>query len=272
MNTGTRRVQLSIVCLTALTSFTSPASAIAIRHDLSVTQYEQAAEQFPAVCQVTVFGSGVLIAPQWVLTAAHVGIVQKMLPPEAQVAMIGDQIIPIESFHVMDSRTGVNPMDPEAPDDIALIKLAEPVKGIAPMPMLTQSIDTDTPCWLVGGGILSIGDVGKAMGPELMQDTSRAMRAGTNTLNPSADDPKLASISFSAPDDKSATELEAGSNVGDSGGAILVMHEGAWHVAGVISHMDSKSDDRIGIYEDHTFVTLAATYQDWFHEIMSAEQ
>ena len=243
----------------------SPASvdAIAIRHDGEQAEYELAAEQFAAACRVTQLGSGVLIAPEWVLTAAHVGAVLSMLPAEQQVVLIGNQSIPIEAFHVPESREEVNPMDTEAPDDIALVKLARPVTGVEPMPMLSSPIDETTNCWIIGSGVLSAGDKGKEMGPSLMKDTTRALRAGTNVLEPNAKDPTRASIEFSAPASPMGTDLEAGTNVGDSGGPVVIMHDGDWYVAGIISQMETAMDGVIGIYEDRTLITLVDPYRVW---------
>src|SRR5438874_356611 len=47
-----------------------PATAIVIRDDVSDTSYQNAASSFTTVGRVP-FGSATLIAPDWVLTAAH---------------------------------------------------------------------------------------------------------------------------------------------------------------------------------------------------------
>ncbi|MHC4976433.1 MAG: trypsin-like serine protease [Planctomycetota bacterium] len=239
--------------------------AITTRHDKTAAEYEQAAAQFPAACRVTPLGSGVLIAPQWVLTAAHVGAVERMLPPEAFVVTIGEQTIPIEEFIIPDSRLGQNPMDPELPDDIALVKLAHPVEGIEPLKPVTSPIADNLDVWIVGSGILASGDTGKEFSPALMQDPTRDLRAATNTLSNNPDDPATATFDLSSPDDN-ATDLEGGTNVGDSGGPVLVQIGDTVHVAGVISHMDTATENTLGTYGDVTTVTLTSAYIEWINK------
>lgn len=47
------------------------AGAIFIRHDVDDAQYRVPASEFPALVDMPGEGHGVLIAPQWVVTAAH---------------------------------------------------------------------------------------------------------------------------------------------------------------------------------------------------------
>ena len=63
------------------------ASSLGLRHDLKEAQYIEFGEQFPAVCQVAGLGSGTLIAPQWVLTAAHVPEMVLRMEPDAPLTV-----------------------------------------------------------------------------------------------------------------------------------------------------------------------------------------
>ena len=57
--------------LLALLVVSSTADAIVIRHDLDDAQYRVPASEFPALVDMPGEGHGVLIAPRWVVTAAH---------------------------------------------------------------------------------------------------------------------------------------------------------------------------------------------------------
>ena len=57
--------------LLALLVVSSSASAIVIRDDVDDSKYRIAASDFPALADMPGEGHGVLIAPQWVITAAH---------------------------------------------------------------------------------------------------------------------------------------------------------------------------------------------------------
>lgn len=50
---------------------TSTANAIVIRDDVPNAEYRIAAADFPALADLPMEAHGVLIAPQWVVTAAH---------------------------------------------------------------------------------------------------------------------------------------------------------------------------------------------------------
>src|SRR3546814_7268569 len=57
--------------LLALLAISSTASAVVIRSDVDDVRYQVPASAFPALADMHGEGHGVLIAPQWVVTAAH---------------------------------------------------------------------------------------------------------------------------------------------------------------------------------------------------------
>lgn len=59
------------VLLLILLAASSTASAVVIRHDVDDSKYRVPASEFPALVDMPGEGHGVLIAPQWVITAAH---------------------------------------------------------------------------------------------------------------------------------------------------------------------------------------------------------
>jgi len=56
----------------ALLTFNHSAQAVVYRHDVAAADYMALAAQFPAVGEVAIGGTGTLVAPNKVLTAAHV--------------------------------------------------------------------------------------------------------------------------------------------------------------------------------------------------------
>src|SRR3546814_1380005 len=62
----------------ALLAISSTASAVVIRGDVDDAEYRIPAAAFPALADMPGEGHGVLIAPQWVVTAAHAAPMQGM--------------------------------------------------------------------------------------------------------------------------------------------------------------------------------------------------
>ena len=59
------------ILLLALLAASSSANAIVTRHDREDAKYRVSASELPALADMPGEGHGVLIAPQWVVTAAH---------------------------------------------------------------------------------------------------------------------------------------------------------------------------------------------------------
>src|SRR3546814_2575380 len=70
----------------ALLAISSTASAVVIRGDFDDAEYWIPAAAFPVLADMPGEGHGVLIAPQWVVTAAHAAPMQGM---DADVAIGG---------------------------------------------------------------------------------------------------------------------------------------------------------------------------------------
>ena len=158
--------------LLALLVVSSSASAIVIRDDVDDSKYRVPASDFPALVDMPGEGHGVLIAPQWVITAAHaitwqpeikqVGIngisrdVERLVihpgykkPPQElldQALATWDWTL----FRVLLSSS----------DDIALLKLAQPVTDVSPVPINRSDDEFGQTIRILGIGATGTGVTG----------------------------------------------------------------------------------------------------------------
>lgn len=120
-----------LVLLLLLTA-TSTANAVVIRHDVDDAKYRVEPAEFPALVDLPHEGHGVLIAPQWIVTAAHAtqwhpveevmlnGVCRKV---ERVVVHPGYKALPKE-LQSGDIASGIPFL--AGSDDVAPIRLAEP--------------------------------------------------------------------------------------------------------------------------------------------------
>lgn len=161
-----RLLLLLLLCVSAA------AHAVVIRHDVDDAAYRILPREFPALVDMPGEGHGTLIAPQWVLTAAHVLPVHHPLqrvvingepravervvvhpgyktPPQTMIdqAMASGEAVLILAFLATS-------------DDIALVKLAEPVTDVTPVPLYAAGEEMGQTLKLVGKGATGEGKTG----------------------------------------------------------------------------------------------------------------
>ena len=205
----------AILLITATALCATPTSAIVTRHDRQESQYRALAQDFPMVCQIG-GGVGTLIAPQWVVTAAHVA------QQGVSRVTFGDRSINIaESF--------VHPdfAKPGSHRDIGLIKLATPVTDITPAVLHNKMDELGQTVLFVGNGHTGTGLTGPHRG-------ERIMRGAHNVV--SEVEPGWVNFIFDTP--PAGLDLEGISGPGDSGGPALIKVDGQWHVIGVSAFND----------------------------------
>lgn len=233
----------------------APTQAIIGRHDVDAAEYLLAEEAYAAVFNFFENGgAGTLIAPEWAVTAAHVG---RDIPQDGSHSVeIGGKSYLVDGvvLHPDWSQSHFN--------DIALVRLAEPVEWVEPIRLYRKNDETGQVAILVGRG-----DFGNGLTGATVMDGR--LRAATNIVEKI----ETGSIwfAFDAPDSPNATPLEGVSGPGDSGGPAFLEVDGIPHIIGVSSFSIGLGEDppgpgHYGIWDTYTNIS---SFQDWIDETMT---
>lgn len=262
--------------LLALLVVSFSASAIVIRDDVDDSKYRVPASEFPALVDMPGEGHGVLIAPQWVITAAHAITWQSEIkqvtingmardverlvihpgykkPPQAlldQALASWDWTL----FRVLLSSS----------DDIALIKLAQAVTDVSPVAINKSDGEFGQIIKIMGKGATGNGVTGYEFSSSHRTELRRAYNKVTSAHG------RWLCYVFDKPSD--ALPLEGGSGSGDSGGPILVQLEKDWLLAGLTSWVDPQSSIRTpGRYGQISCNVRLSHYKEWIESVVSAQ-
>jgi hypothetical protein len=153
------------------------------------------------------------------------------------------------------------------PGDLALLHLSDPVEGVTPIPL--GAFDADNPeCMLVGIGAFTADPEHGVPPREAMGMARGAKHAGTNRIDRVDEERQELVVSFSEPDDETATPYEASAFVGDSGGPLLSKTASGWVVIGVIGSIDTAGEN-LGGWGDETHATSIGAVRAWIDEQIS---
>lgn len=272
-----RRNVVSLVVLAGLATF---ATASTIRSDRNDADYIALGSLFPSVGELhsnVGWGSGTLIASDWVLTAGHMF----SGTPTGSINLGG-------AWYTIDGGM-VYPSWEIGKNDISLAHLSTPVIGVAPAPI-----------W--GGGLMEVGRVATSVGFGVGGDgvNGDVLSYGTkrgfqnvidgyqqniwgfdyNGLLIDFDKPDGSTNTFSVIGSSStALDLEGCATPGDSGGGLFVDLHGVQTLVGVTSYVawagvDPWADRPSGIYGyygDNNGYSRVADWRDWIHSVSGVQ-
>lgn len=264
--------------LAALLTVSSAASGIVIRHDVDDAKYRIPASEFPALVDMPGEGHGVLIDPQWVITAAHTIPAHSKLEQivvngvsrsvERVVTHPGYKTLPHELIEQAKA-TGdamLIVVVLATSDDVVLIKLKQPVADVAPVALYKDGKEFGQIAEIVGKGATGNG----ALGHDPAGPNRTELRHAFNTIT-SAHDRWLCYVFDEPP---AALPLEGVLGNGDSGGPVLIQNEGQRALAGLASwkfvhgHVMTA---RPGRYGQISCNVRLSHYREWIEGVMSGQ-
>lgn len=217
------------------------------RADRPDSAYRAMGEKYPAVGRFGRIGDGTLIAPRWVVTAAHVA---RAVQRRGAGFEIGGRTYVVR-------RVVLHPdwREMEA-HDVGLVELGEAVTGVAPLALYRGANQRGQIAVLVGHGAAGTGDARARAEDGLVR--------GATSLTDSVDGSWLY-FSFDAP--PGGSELEGAPGPGDSGGPAIIMVGRAALVAG-ISSAGYDGAQGPGSYGAVDVFTRISTHAAWIDSVM----
>lgn len=262
--------------LLVLLAASSAASAIVIRDDVDDAEYRVPACYFPALVDMPGEGHGVLIAPRWVITAAHVlpqhaqpwQVVVGGIPREVARAVVhpGYKALP-QALIDQATASGEAMLIVaflSASDDIALVELIEPVTDVVPVARHEGELQPGRIGKLIGKGATGNGADGYPLGSATRTQLRRAYNQITSAYD------RWTCYRFDAP--PSALALEGALGNGDSGGPLLIEVGDQWQLSGLASwkvvhgHVLTA---QYGRYDQITCNVRVGHYSEWIEHVLS---
>ncbi len=264
--------------LISLLAISLPAGAIVIRHDVDDSRYRTTTTEFPALVDLPGEGHGILIAPKWVVTAAHAiawqsEVKQVMLNGRARDVekiivhpgyeklpqpLIDQAIKTGDATQIIDFLSSV--------DDIALLELAKPVSDVTPARIFSGTNELGQTVKLIGKGATGTGLSG--------QDAHASHRTDLRHAYNKIVDVEDRWICYVFNKQPSRPKLEGISGDGDSGGPVLMEVDGQWQLAGLASWKKHARDNALilhpGFYGQKNYNVRISHYAGWIEDQIRA--
>lgn len=230
------------------------ANSIVMRHDVDQKRYLASWADFPALAQFYVDGAhGALIAPRWVVTAAHT----TFCTDPGTTILVGGEKVKVKRRYVHPGHT------PGVSHDMALIELAAPVTSVKPANIETNGDETGTVVTFIGAGGTGTGIEGQTVDNAA---NLGVLRKAHNTVE-ATEGPLLAFVFHRA---EQALPLEGIGGSGDSGGPAFIQTGKQYTVLGVSSRGELGST--IGKYGNREYYTRLSYFQDWIEGVMQGDE
>jgi hypothetical protein len=244
--------------LAAVAAILLPAAAGAIvtRHDVPAEAYVRKAADLPSYCRMMApDGGGALIAPSWVITAAHLTVEFK----PGHRLRCGD-----EALRMAEIIVHPNYEENIGRHDLALIRLKEPSKQV-PLKLWRgngedQHVISLIGHWQGGNGTTGVSAEAKK---KLLGATNRVAAADEHWLK----------FVLDAPSDSATTPLEGVSGGGDSGAPAYLRSGGDTYLLGVGSRNSDTSDDGVEQnYGDTDLYVRVSSHAAWIDRVLEGRE
>ena len=233
--------------------------SIVTRHDVPDQKFVEFADSLAVTAAVIKYNAtdlaGTLIAPNWVLSAAHV----------AETLEPGDRLLTVQGDSVVVKSVAIHPgwLENGRPEDIALIELADTVSGLPVVAVYAGSDEVGRIVVIIGNGDHGTG----LTGPNAHDGR---MRAATNRVDSATDDYLVWGFEKPGSEPGAVTRLEGISGPGDSGGPALLYVAGEYRIVGISSGQSTSATNGLeGRYGVTEYYTRVSTYADWIAQTIS---
>ncbi len=245
-------------------------SAIIIRHDVEAKKHLSESASVPALIDLPHEGHGVLIDPSWIVTVAHTVFYDytgKMITIGGESREIS-HIIYHPGHNAPPKRLFNGDAQPLMDhffhnDDVALIRLKNPVENTKPLGIYRFNTELAETVKLYGKGRTGNGAVGEDTDSErgvLRWGENRISHVHSNWLV----------YRFDSPSDDSLS-MESMQGSGDSGGAVIIHHQGQSYLAGLASWQmwrGNIADFKGGLYGSEAYQVRLSSYKQWIDGIL----